>query len=92
MGLLNQTYAFFLADQRVNVCHISVYSVFLYLWTKNGFNNPIHITRKQIMKLAHIRSIVTYHKCVFQLAEFGYIRYLPNYNSYLGSEVYIVIR
>lgn len=61
------------------------------LWKQNDFTNPIPITRKVVMTLAHIHSIVTYHKCIMELQEFGYIEYVPNYNPYLGSSVTILL-
>lgn len=37
------------------------------------------------MKAAHIRSIVTYHKVVGDLQEFGYIEYVPSFHPIKGS-------
>lgn len=78
-------------DGRINVWHISLYASLLYLYAQNGFINPIPITRKIVMKYSHINSVVTYHKCIKQLQEFGYIKYVPSYNSFLGSYISIVI-
>ena len=41
------------------------------------------------MKLAHIGSIATYHKCIKQLKEFGYLEYFPSYDPSLGSQIYL---
>src|SRR6187455_525774 len=78
-----------LHDERINVWHISLYMALLYLWEQNSFNNPFSITRKSVMKVAHIGSIATYHKCIKQLQEFGYISYIPTYNASLGSYIHL---
>lgn len=74
-------------DKRISVWHISLFMALFYLWKENGFENPISVTRKGIMALAHINSIATYHKCLKELQQYGYIDYKPSYNSYLGSKV-----
>jgi len=78
-----------LHNERINVWHISLYMALLYLWELNNFNNPFSITRKSVMKVAHIGSIATYHKCIKQLQEFGYISYIPTYNASLGSYIHL---
>lgn len=76
-------------DDRVTVWHWSIYMAIFFIWHLNAYRNPVSITRRQIMKLAHIGSIATYHKCIKQLKEFGYIEYLPSYDPSLGSQVYL---
>jgi len=41
------------------------------------------------MKVCKISSNATYHKCIKELNEFGYLRYSPSYNPYKGSLVYL---
>lgn len=41
------------------------------------------------MRLAHISSIVTYHKCIKDLEMLGYIHYHPSYHPSLGSKVFL---
>jgi hypothetical protein len=79
-----------LDDQRITVWHISLYVALMERFYANDFNNPVSITRAQMMKLAHIASFATYHKCIRQLQEFGYIKYLPSYDPSLGSRVYVL--
>src|SRR5690349_3060513 len=88
---INIAYINLTRDERINVWHISIYIALLYLWRQNKFKNPVSITRKLVMQLAHINSIATYHKCIKQLQEFGYINYTPNYNALFGSSVSISI-
>jgi hypothetical protein len=77
-------------DERVQVKHISIYMALLYLWVQHGNSNQFPITRKQVMKLAHVSSSGTYHKAIKQLQEFGYINYIPSYNHFSGSQVMLL--
>ena len=76
-------------DDRVTVWHMSVYMAIFFKWDANGYNNPVSVTRREIMSMAHIGSIATYHKCIKQLTEFGYLKYLPSYDPSLGSQIYL---
>ena len=76
-------------DDRVTVWHVCVYMAIFFRWRENAYRNPVSITRREIMRLAHIGSIATYHKYIRQLHDFGYLEYLPSYNPSLGSHVYI---
>jgi hypothetical protein len=40
------------------------------------------------MAFSKVASIATYHKCIKELDEYGYIRYQPSYHPKLGSQVY----
>lgn len=51
----------------------------------------IHISRRQLMKLSRIQSNVTYHKCIRQLQEYGYIKYTPSYHPLRGSCVELLL-
>ena len=76
-------------DERINVWHISIYTAILQLWYGRDFTNPVSITRRKVMELAHIGSIATYHKCIKELEQYGYIKYEPSYHPLLGSQVFI---
>jgi len=41
------------------------------------------------MKISKIGSKHTYHKCLKQLQEYGYLRYLPSHNPLRGSQVHM---
>jgi hypothetical protein len=77
---LLQVFARLKADERITSWHISIYMSIYYLWILNGLKNPVPITRKLLMSLSHIKSAVTYHKCMNQLQQYGYITYTPSYN------------
>jgi hypothetical protein len=47
----------------------------------------VTIARNRLMELAKISSKATYHKFIRDLERFGYMRYLPSFNSYYGSRI-----
>jgi hypothetical protein len=73
-----------------NPTHISLYVAFFQHWNYNRFQNPICISRTEIMRISKIGSFATYHKCIKDLDEKGYIKYEPSYNPYKGSLVHII--
>ena len=77
-------------DRRITVWHISLYVALMHKLKENNFQNPVSITRGEVMKLAHIAGIATYHKYIKELHEYGYIKYLPSYHPSLGSTVYFI--
>ena len=76
------------ADKRMLATHISLFTALFVCWQHSGFTSPIAITRKKLMAYSRIASTATYHKCIRELDEFGYIRYQPSYHPKLGSLVY----
>lgn len=74
-------------DHRLNPTHISLYLALFQFWNLNRFRNPISISRNEMMKLSKISAFGTYHKCIKELQEFGYIEYIPSFNPYKGSLV-----
>jgi hypothetical protein len=79
-------------DKRVNVWHMSIFMALLYLWKQNDYSNPVAITRRVVMALAHVHSIVTYHKCIKELQQYGYILYEPSFNPSIGSFITIQVK
>jgi hypothetical protein len=75
-------------DQRLSSTHISLCAALFAAWQKNGYANPFGITRKQLMVYSKIASVATYHKCIRELDEHGYIRYQPSFSPKQGSLVY----
>ena len=78
-----------LSDKPVFLSHIAVYVALLQLWQQNKRKSPFQVSRKKIMHLAHIKSIVTYHQCIRDLQKLGYIDYEPSYHPREGSRVYL---
>jgi hypothetical protein len=77
-------------DARISSTHISIYMALLQQWNITGGNNPVKIERSIIMKAAKINARQTYNKCINELQEFGYIRYVPAPNGSINSQVYLI--
>jgi hypothetical protein len=78
-------------EENLNPTHISLYLSLFQYWNMNRFQNPISITRDEIMKISKICAKATYHKCMKDLHNLGYLRYVPSYNPFKGSLVYLFI-
>jgi len=90
---LQQLSAFYTAieqDKRIGATHVSLYMALFQLWNLNLFQNPISITRQEVMPIAKINGRATYHKCMHELQEYGYIRYVSSFNPVLKSIVYFL--
>ncbi|KIX21602.1 hypothetical protein SY27_07845 [Flavobacterium sp. 316] len=75
------------SEETIYPTHISLYLALFQSWNINRFKNPIAISRDEMMKTSRIASKATYHKCIKELQNMGFIDYLPSYNPYAGSEV-----
>jgi hypothetical protein len=80
------------SDARISITHIGIYAALLQYRIENGFANPIQVFSYEIMTLAKLSSAITYHKCVRELSEYGYIRYEPSFNRTKGSKIYFIER
>lgn len=76
-------------DHSLNPTHISLYISLFQCWNLNRFQNPISITRDEVMRISKICSKATYHKCIKELHEKGYLVYEPSYNPFRGSLVHL---
>ncbi|WP_367757336.1 hypothetical protein [Flavobacterium sp. WC2430] len=74
-------------DHHLNPTHISLYIALFQYWNVNHFQNPISISREELMLISKIYSKATYHKCMKELNEKGYIKYEPSFNPFKGSMV-----
>jgi len=84
-------YLFMLArDKRLTVWNISVLFAIMQLAKEDIFGTTIFISRSKVMRLARIKSAMTYHKCMDQLQEYGYIFYMPSYHPGEGSRVHLL--
>jgi len=77
-------------EDRLNPTHISLYLSLFQVWNLNRFENPISISRSEMMKVSKICANATYHKVMKDLHNFGFIQYKPSYNPFRGSEVVLV--
>ena len=93
MNYIKHLSAFFnkiVQDTDLNPTHVSLYMALFQSWNINRFQNPISITRNEVMRISKIFSKATYHKCVNDLHQKGYINYVPSHNPFKGSLVWVI--
>lgn len=91
MELLKPLSDFFKAiesDYRISITHIGIYVALLQFRVGKGFINPIQAYRHEIMDIAKISSPKTYYKCMQELNEYGYIKYVSTRKRNQGSTIY----
>ena len=59
-------------------------------WQDKGFVGPVCFRRCELMEAVKISGIATYHKCLKDLADFGYFRYIPSYNPAVTNLAYLL--
>jgi hypothetical protein len=82
---------FFMAiekDFRISTTHIAIYAALLQYRIDKGFINPIQVFRQEVTSITKVSSPHTYHKCVRELSEYGYIKYEPSFKKTQGSKIY----
>ena len=77
-------------DFDLNPTHISLYMAVFQLWNQNRFQNPIGISRDELMRISKIASTATFHKCMKELSIKGYVIYSPSYNPFKGSTLEVI--
>ena len=76
-------------DTRLNTSHVSMYLALFLIWNHNRFQNPLSINRSEVMKISKIGARATYHKCITELHQWGYLKYNPSHNPLKGSLIYL---
>lgn len=69
--------------------HVAVYMALFQQWCLNNAKNPIPVTQSRMREITKVGR-TTYHKCMRELEEYGYIKYVRSYSPVLGSLVYLV--
>ena len=77
-------------DPRISAYHISLYAALVIQWEQKRFEDPLQVFSHEVMPLCKISGTATYHRTIRELHEFGYIKYVPSYNHFLGSLVEFV--
>lgn len=75
-------------DERLMATHMSLFAVLFIHFQWNGFVSPFPVTRAGLMACSRIASIATYHKCMKELNDFGYMHYQPSFSPNRESMVY----
>jgi hypothetical protein len=77
-------------DPRIGPSHISLFLAILITHRSQGYEMPVAVYSRDLMKQAKISATGTYHKCLRDLKDCGYIKYIPSYNPVLGSLIYVI--
>ena len=77
-------------DPTMGPSHLGVYVAILQTYEMQDRRNPVLIQSAGLKRLAKISAAATYYKCMRDLREGGYIRYVPSYDPLVGSLVYLV--
>ena len=74
-------------DARICSTHIGLYATIVAYWQSHGAQNPVRAYAHEIMPLAKISANTTYHKCIRDLHDFGYILYEPSFKRNERSKI-----
>ena len=89
---LSRFYGLIRMDHRITTAHISLFMALYERWSAKGYEGPVEFRRQELMESAKISGLATFHRCIRDLAQFGYIRYLPSYNPAVRSQAFILMR
>lgn len=78
-------------DYRISITHIGMYAALLQFRMDKGFINPIQVYSYEIMEIAKVSSPKTFYKCIHELNEYGYIKYVPTRNRNQRSSIHFPI-
>lgn len=76
-------------QQGITAHHISLFVSIYSIYESNNYANHFQVSRRKLMQLSKIHSKTTYHKCLKDLIDKGYILYEPTYHPLDGSKMII---
>lgn len=85
LNFLNQA----VNDNGITPSHICLFLALYRCYNEAG-TNPFNISRKQVMYYSKLSSAATYHKCIVELNNRGYLFYEPSFHPRLGSRVQLL--
>jgi len=77
-------------DARITPCHVSLFMAIIGYEGAGRIGDRIYAFSHELMPIAKISSGATYHKCIKDLHEFGYIEYESSYSRFVGSRIKIL--
>jgi hypothetical protein len=77
-------------DHRIGPTHISLYMAIFQLYNLNGFQNPVQTNRACLMHMAKIAGLATFHKCMRELQEGGYVEWKASYDHRVMSQIFML--
>lgn len=86
---LNVMLETFSLDTRLNPKHVSLYMALFRCWNSERFPTWFFISRKVLMNSSRIGSKSSYHRCLKNLHDWGYLIYKPSHRI-SGSRVKII--
>jgi hypothetical protein len=84
---LNAFFARVKYDNNLSTSHVSLYMALFQYWNFNRFNNPFPVYRANIMQASKVGSKNTYHKCIKELHQAGYIVFHPPLSKFLPAKI-----
>jgi hypothetical protein len=88
---LSRFFAAIEGDGRISVTHIGVFAALVKSWMANGSSNPLCAYSHEVMKVAKISAQRTYHRCIRDLHNYGYVKYEPSFKRNIRSKVFLLI-
>ena len=76
-------------DPRITSKHIALYLSLVQQADNDQVEKPIVLKKASLMRCSKISGRPTYLKCLKDLHESGYIRYVPTPHRYADSKVYL---
>lgn len=77
-------------DERILPTHLALFMAIL-MYSNSGISSKwFRVCRSKLMEFSKLRSKSTYHKCLKNLVDFGYIRYEPSYDPIRASRISII--
>jgi hypothetical protein len=77
-------------DVRITPVHISLFLAIVSYRGSGRAGDKVHAFSHDLMPAAKISSARTYHRCIRELHDFGYIQYTPSFDRFQGSEILLL--
>ncbi len=75
-------------DTRLTPVHVAYILLYCICMKEVTQDDPLMVTKETIMQTAKISARSTYQKCLQDLDEYRYIKYVPSYNHFLNSAIF----
>lgn len=75
-------------DRSLQATHVSLFTAIFICWQRSALQSPFMVSRRMLMAYSKIASKTTYHKCLGELLQRGYIGYKPSFHPRLASLIW----
>lgn len=75
-------------DPRIGLSHIGLFAVLVGYWQQLGYPEWISVYSHELLPLAKVSS-TTFHRCIRDLCDFGYIDYRPSFKRNERSKIFL---